>query len=178
MWIHITSHLLCTFINLIMTNHTPIQRFFHITIGWCVLIYSIYWMYLCCGEHWRRAIGPQNLIILLFVVLLSFIALLFYTQNMLKAYYVTTLILLIPTIIVCYINRASRYPDIAKLITAFNNGNLDDPIYIGYRSVYSLDFLEYEYITSRSSSASFTLFLLQAIWFIILIYNMLFSKKV
>lgn len=156
--------------------HKPLNRFFNFTIGWIVSVFASYWMYLCCNSHWLQAIGPQNLIFLLLVALLSFIALIFYTRNKIKEYHITALISFIPGIVVCYINRASRYPDLNQLITTFQQDHVNDPICIGYHYIYSEDFLQYEYITCRSSTSSMNLFVLELIWFVIIIHKYLFSK--
>ena len=158
-------------------KHSPISKFFHFAVGWSIIIFSGYWMYLCCHEHWRRSVGSQNLIILLFVLFLSVLSLLFYSRKILKAYYASVILSFIPGIIVCYLNRAARYPDIVKMVETFNNGHLNDPTYIGYINIYSTDFLQYEYIVSRSSTSSTTLFILQVIWLILLVYNFLFPNK-
>lgn len=95
---------------------------------------------------------------------------------MIKFYYVTAFISLIPAIIVCYVNRASRYPDYSQLITTYQNDHENDPISIGFINIYSENFLRYEYITCRTSTSSMNLFILESIWFVVIIHKFLFSK--
>lgn len=170
------NHLI-TFKILILMKFSQVQTFLQFTSGLSVLFFAAYWMYMCCGEHWIEAVGPQNLIILLFVIVLTLIALIFYSKKKTKLYYISVLLSLIPGIIVCYINRAARYPDIDQLIARYNEVHKTDPIFTGYNAIYAVDFLRYEYITSRSSTSSFILFLLQMIWIVLISYRYLIPKK-
>lgn len=95
---------------------------------------------------------------------------------MIRFYYITAFISFIPAIIVCYINRASRYPDFNQLIATYQQTHESDSICIGYNNIYSENFLKYEYITSRSSTSSMNLFILELTWLVILIHKFLFSK--
>lgn len=148
----------------------PRRMFFNSIVGCFIFAYSSYWMYLSCGEHWRRAIGAQNLVLLLFEIILTFIALTFLSRRMNKPYYAFALASLIPGMIVCFINRASRYPDFDQLITTFNAGNPTDPTVIAWTSIYTETFLQYDYIISRSSTASMIMFTLQVIWLVIVLF--------
>lgn len=95
---------------------------------------------------------------------------------MMKFYYITAFVSFIPAIIVCYINRASRYPDFNQLIATYQQDHENDPICIGFNYIYSENFLQYEYITCRTSTSSANLFVLELTWLVILIHRFLFSK--
>ena len=127
-------------------------------------------MYLSCGEHWRRAVGAQNLVLILFQIILVFIALTFLSRRMNKPYYIFALASLIPGLIVCFINRSARYPDFNQLITTFNLGNPTDPTVLAWQSIYTEQFLQYDYIISRSSTASMIMFTIQLIWLVVVLF--------
>lgn len=153
-----------------------INYFFHGTIAICIFGYGCYWMYLCCGEHWRRSIGPQNLILILFFLSFVFISLVFFCRSHKRHYIAFALISLIPGIIVCFINRATRYQDFENLIETYNNSHRNDAICIGFKSIYSERFLQYDYIVTRSSASALVMGILQFIWMILLIQKMLFNR--
>lgn len=148
----------------------PRRIFLNAIIGCFIFGYSIYWMYLSCGEHWRRAVGAQNLVLILFQIILVFIALTFLSRRMNKPYYIFALASLIPGLIVCFINRSARYPDFNQLITTFNLGNPTDPTVIAWQSIYTETFLQYDYIISRSSTASMIMFTIQLIWLVVVLF--------
>lgn len=85
-------------------------------------------------------------------------------------YNVAALASLIPGLIVCFINRAARYPDFSQLIATFNSGHPTDPAYLGWRSIYTEDFLQYDYVISRSSTGSMIMFMMQFIWTVVVLF--------
>lgn len=139
-------------------------------LGSLIFAYSVYWLYICCCEHWRRAVGCQNLVLLLFQAILVFISLYFLTKRSNKPYHAASLLSLVPGLIVCFINRAARYPDFSQLIATFNSGHPTDPAYLGWASIYTEDFLQYDYIISRSSNASMIMCVLQFIWIVVVLF--------
>ena len=160
-----------------MNEENGMNRFLHGLVGLSVFAYGCYWMYLCCHEHWRRSVGPQNLILLLFNLSLVFLSLFFFTKNKKTPYLMTAFISFIPGVIVCFINRATRYPDFVRLIEAYNLGSSDDAITLSYQQIYSEPFLQYDYIVSRSSDSSLILAILQFIWFILLLHKIFYKKS-
>lgn len=154
-----------------------ISYFFHGFVAFSIFIYGCYWMYLCCGEHWRRSIGAQNLIFILFFLLCVFISLLFFCRNHKRHYIAFGLISFIPGIIVCFINRATRYHDFENLIEAFNDSHQSDVVCIGYKFIYSERFLQYDYIVTRSSTSSLIMGILQFIWLILIIKKILLDHS-
>lgn len=154
-----------------------INYFFHGAIAISIFGYGCYWVYLCSGEHWRRSIGPQNLILILFFLTFVFISLVFFCRNHKRHYITTALLSLIPGVIVCFINRAKRYQDFENLIEAFNNSHPNDSVSIGYKFIYSERFLQYDYIVSRSSTSALIMGILQFIWLILLMQKMLSSQS-
>lgn len=164
-----------------MLKNTPenkkIFRFANAAVALAVFSYSIYWLYLCCSEHWLRSIGCQNLVLLLFVSLFSFISLFILTKGSTKSYIVTTFITFIPGLIVCFINRPSKYPDFSQLISAFSASNPSDPIVIAYRSIYIQTYQQYEYVVSRSCTSSMVLFVFQILWLLLIIRSLIIKSK-
>jgi hypothetical protein len=140
--------------------------FFRFLFGSAAFAHSVYWLYLCTGEHWIRSIGSQNVVLLSLHVLLSFIALFFLTRGKEKVSTIALVLASIPGFVASFLNRAARFLDFSDLILAFNEGHPDDPAVVAYLFVYSEDFLQYEYIVSRSSTASLTLVVLLAVWMV------------
>lgn len=79
----------------------------------------------------------------------------------------------IPGTIVCFINRSKRYPDLKNLIDRYSTLHSDDPVYLGFSQIYSVYFLQYDYIVSRSSTSSLIIGILQSIWMILLIQRLI-----
>jgi hypothetical protein len=143
-----------------------LARFFTVTIGFLNCAYSLYWMFLCSYEHWWRAIGPGNVVLLVLHVAVAFLSLFFVTMSLKKFYVSVAFASTIPGVIVCFINRAARFPDFEGLIHTFNTRHMGEPVVDSWRLIYSESFFEYEYIISRSSAGSFTLFVLQIAWMV------------
>lgn len=154
-----------------------INYFFHGSTAISIFGYGCYWMYLCSGEHWRRSIGPQNLILILFFLTFVFISLVFFCRNHKRHYIAFAFLSLIPGIIVCFINRALRYQDFENLIETFSNSHPNDAVSIGYKSIYSELFLQYDYIVSRSSTSALIMGILQFIWIILLIQKIISNQS-
>ncbi|OHT04346.1 hypothetical protein TRFO_28173 [Tritrichomonas foetus] len=154
-----------------------LNHFFHGLFPICIFGYGSYWMYICCGEHWRRAIGPQNLILILFNLAFVAISLILFSRNMKKHYAVMAFLSFIPGAIVCFINRATRYPDFVRLIDSYNEGHINDAVVLGYQMIYSENFLKYDYIVSRSSTSAMIMAILQFLWFITLMHKLLSNAE-
>jgi hypothetical protein len=147
------------------------RRLFANSIVGCGLVgFTVFWLYLCCAEHWRRTVGVQNLVLLIFHALISFTALMFLMKRAKTAYHVTVLVSLIPGLIVCFINRSARYPDFDQLIQNFSSANSDDPAVLGFKMIYTESFLVYDYIVTRSSTASGISLVLQILWTVIALF--------
>jgi hypothetical protein len=146
------------------------RLFLNVLFGCAIFGYSVYWMYICASEHWLRAIGSQNLVLLLFHAVLVFSALFFLTKEKIKPYQILALFSLVPGLIVCFINRAARHIDMDNLIGTFNAGRPDDPVTQGFAAIYNEGFLRYDYIISRSSTSSIAMFALQFIWMVIVLF--------
>ena len=155
----------------------PIQKCRNCFIGGITCAFSIYWMYICCGEHWLRAIGCQNLILLLFVALFSFMAVLLQFHNKKIPYFITSALSLILSLIVCYLNRYAKYPDFVQLIESFDSGHPNDPATQSFNLIYSLAFQKYSYIVDRSSSSATFLLICFVIWFCFYVRDILNEAK-
>jgi hypothetical protein len=141
-------------------------QFFTVAIGFLNCAYSLYWLFLCSYEHWWRAIGPGNVILLVVHAVAVFVSLFFVTTSLKKLYPHVAFASTVPGVVVCFINRAARFPDFEQLIWTFNAGHLSDPVVQSWLLVYQESFFQYEYIISRSSTGSFTLFVLQIVWMV------------
>lgn len=155
----------------------PIQKCRNCFIGGIICAFSIYWMYICCGEHWRRAIGVQNMILLLFIALFSFLAVLFQFKDKKILYFITAALTLILSLIVCYLNRYAKYPDFVQLIDSFDSGHPNDPAAQSFKLIYSLAFQKYSYIVDRSSSSATFLLICFVVWFCFYIQDILKEAK-
>jgi hypothetical protein len=103
-------------------------KFLTVTCGVLSCGCGAYWLLLCSGEHWMKAISPLDLIFPVLHIVISFSSLFFIT-SFLKHIYVTNAVMsVIPGLIVCFVNRASRFPDCKELIETFNSGHEADPI--------------------------------------------------
>lgn len=164
-----------------MLKNTPENKkrfiFLNSLVSLLVFGFSLYWLYLCCGEHWRRAIGNQNLVFLLFVALFSFISLSLITTGHSKAYLILSFITFVPGLIVCFINRSAKYPDFAQLIRAFARSNPSDPVVQAMALIYPEDYQQYDYIVNRACSSSITLFVMLVLWLLLLIRQIIIKSK-
>ena len=155
----------------------PFQKFRNCLISSITCAFSIYWMYICCEEHWRRAVGCQNLILLLFVALFSFLSVLFQFQDKKVLYIILSVLSLVASLIVCYLNRYAKYPDFVQLIDSFDAGHPNDPSTQAFQLIYSIQFQKYSYIVDRSSSSATFLLICFVIWFCFLIRDIIKQSK-
>lgn len=139
------------------------------------IIYSCYWLFLSSDVFWRNSVGNYNIVFLCFFIVFSLIALLFLANGSSKWYTIISFIAFIPAVIICFINRYSRYPDFSSIASQYLQDNSDDPIYTYVTSMYSASWKFYEYIVSRSGKASSMLIFLIIIWAFTFIYS--FFKK-
>lgn len=158
-------------------KHLNIRKLRNCLIASLTCAFSIYWMYICCGEHWRRAIGCQNLILLLFSGIFSFLAIYFEISERRVLYFIFAFISFVPILVVCYLNRYAKYPDFEELISAFNSGHSTDPAVLGYSAIYSRSFQQYSYIIDRSSNSATILLLCLFIWFCLFMIDIVEKLK-
>ena len=139
------------------------------------IIYSCYWLFLSSDVFWRNSVGSYNIVFLCFFIVLSLTALIFLAHGNKKWYTIISFFAFIPSVIVCFINRYSRYPDFSTIAAQYAIDNLNDPVSTYVNSMYAVNWKFYEYVVSRSGKASSVLAALTIAWAAILMYS--FSKK-
>ena len=139
------------------------------------IIYSCYWLFLSSDIFWRNSVGNYNIVFLCFFIVFSLLAIIFLAGGNTKWYTIVSFIAFIPSVIVCFINRYSRYPDFSSIASQYVSDNSDDPISTYVNSMYSESWKFYEYIVSRSGKASSMLLSLTVAWAFTLLYS--FFKK-
>lgn len=139
------------------------------------IIYGCYWLFLSSDVFWRNSVGSYNIVFLSFFIVLSLTALIFLAHGNTKWYTIISFIAFIPSVIVCFINRYSRYPDFSAIAAQYNIDNMGDPMSTYVNSIYNANWKFYEYIVSRSGKASSVIIVLTAAWAAVLLYS--FFKK-
>ena len=141
-----------------------------ILVGIFSIAYSCYWLFLSTDNFWRSAIGVYNIVYLSFFIVLALVAILLLSGGNAKWYTIFSFISFIPAVIVCFMNRYSRYPDFESMATQYLQDNANEPVATYINSMFSQDWKFYDFIVSRSGKASTTLAVLVVIWAALLLY--------
>ena len=139
-------------------------------VGIVSILYSAYWLFLSSDEFWRNAIGVYNIVFLCFYIALGTVALLLLASGNTKFYTIFSFISFIPAIIVCFINRYSRYPDFQSIASQYLIDNSAEPVSTYMNSTYDTAWKMYDFIVSRSGKASSSLGVLVIAWAALLLY--------
>lgn len=134
-----------------------------------LIIYSAYWLFVSADSFWCSAIGNYNIIYLCFLILFSFISLVLLIKQNNKWYIILSAISFIPAVIVCFINRFSRYPDIASMINQYYVDNKNEPSASYLTTIYGEEWKLYNYIIVRSGQSSTVTLCLVCLWIATLI---------
>lgn len=146
-----------------------ISKVIQIVLLVLMIIYSTHWIYISSDSLWSKSVGSYNIIYLSFLIFFSFISLVLLLKNSAKWYIISTVVTLIPAVIVCFINRYSRYPDFASIVTQYSTTATEQAI-IDYAAMYSEDWKMYDFIASRSGRSSTVISFLTGFWSFLVVF--------
>lgn len=140
------------------------SRIFPAIVIMLLIAYSAYWLFVSADPFWCNAIGNYNIVYLCFLIVLSFLSLVLLINQNRKWYFILSAISFIPAVIVCFINRFSRYPDYAAMLSQYYTDNQDEPVAQYMSAIYNADWKMYHYIIVRSGQSSTVVTVLVCLW--------------